>query len=319
MSIINLLFIIVCISSSFSNIIKDSELSEYKEELKQIFYHFQFIKSNSNFKILSYTFNYNEIIYLPINCSNISKTNESKIILENCTMTIFSKLKVVKDYYCLLYEENDIVDLNITNITFKKEYDRYSIVCFNYSSLKLNKYKPYYHSSLFQLENKKKISTLRAINFIINLKYFLLPGKITKKDEVNAILALLIMNEPYYANNIHKKPSVTYFTYLNSKSGSYVNTRDFVRMTNLIIKIEYSIEYDLNYKEGLLIIDNCLFKNKDFEIDKNNIKFYYSSHYDHKGIQHKELEDFFVGKFMEDLKKTIRNYYSNNQEKNNNK
>ena len=71
------------------------------------------------------------------------------------------------------------------------------------------------------------------------------------------------MRQPYYDVELfdtEKVNKVTYFNYLMSKFDTIVNMRESTRVGRLTIILEYSVNFNLNYQEANIHLDNFYFK-----------------------------------------------------------
>lgn len=277
--------------------------------ISETFNYFQNKKFDIEYNKSSFVYTFKNSHMLPPVCSLLTYKNNSIFYFEDCIITIFSQFELRNGEQLILTDESNLIDLKITNFTLSLDSDHYFISNFNLEQMLLNEYKPYLKSSLFQNDFRDNLKIKMDESYNEFLNNYLAPSKINKKDEVNAILTMLIIAKPYFnTNSTGTQPKVTYFSYLSSKCKNFINTKEFVKMGDLRINIEFSIDYNLNYKAGYFKISNILFMNQKFDIN-GNIDFEELITTENMP---QEIKDFLIAKFKEDLENARKEYYSSN-------
>ena len=151
-----------------------------------------------------------------------------------------------------------------------------------------------------------KNSILEQYLKIVNDKYT--PNQtINKKVELNAILSLLFMRQPYYDVKLfdtEKVNKVTYFNYLMSKFDTIVNMRESTRVGRLTIILEYSVNFNLNYQEANIHLDNFYFKDKNLTFDSSTFEN------EDNPQEAEEIKSFLVKAVEKDLFSSKNSYYN---------
>ncbi len=276
--------------------------------IAETFNYFQNKKFDIEYRNSSFSYSLKGAHLLPPQCNIQKYENNSVFYFEDCTITIFSQFELKNGDQVILTDDSSLIDLSIKNFSLTLDTDHYSISAFYLLEMKLNEYKPYLKSSLFQGDFRIGFQNTLDKYYKDSLNNYLYPSAINKKDEVNAILTMLFMTKPYFnTESTNANPKVTYFSYLSSQCKNFINTKEFVRMGDLRINIEYSIDFNLNYKSGFFKISNTLFMNQNF-VMSGDIDF---QELFTQNIS-EEIKQFLVSKFLEDLEKARREYYSSN-------
>ena len=126
---------------------------------------------------------------------------DNGIEYSNCILTIVTEFNILNGDITVLTNTGVLIDIKIEKMIYKGSNEIYHLEISEDSQLYMNTNKAFMRSGLFSfipsILPSIKNSILEQYLKIVNDKYT--PNQtINKKDELNAILSLLFMRQPYY-------------------------------------------------------------------------------------------------------------------------
>jgi hypothetical protein len=153
--------------------------------------------------------------------------------------------------------------------------------------------------------------------YIQTINDFYTPTIFNKKDELNGVLSLLFMRKVYYNTEVDdgdEFKKVTYFYYLDHQVVGVVNTRDCVKIGKLIVIVEYSVDFDLNYKQGMVEFNDFVFVDKMILYSKVNfISEGDGLDEDGEEKENERIVSFIVNKVVKELQDSNDEYYTSKE------
>lgn len=233
----------------------------------------------------------------------------------NCILTGVTDFIINNGQSVVLTISGVLFDITVPFMNFTESNEVYHLNASKEGTFFINTERPFLKLGVFSFIATKfeeyKNSVLDQYMKILN--DFYTPDVINKKDELNAILSLLFMRKPFYDVNQmeigEKKKKVTYFNYLSNKFDTVVNMRDSARFGKLIIVVEYSVDFNLNYQEGNIIFDNFYFHERNFTYDgePSFVNEFFPE-------EEEEVKNFFKGRVPSDLNESRTAYYNGTNE-----
>ena len=253
-------------------------------------------------------------------CINITENPQSKnITFNNCTI-------VLNTQFHLSYKHQPNIDsstlftttplflsLFLPELTFIDLNEHYkAIIPSNTSSLSFNAHLPLFKTGHFSmLTQSEALSQLTndITSFYLNIvNDYYSQNQINKKDELNAILSLLPvqgcvldLGEP----STNEKYKLNYVNYLKHEMEQAINSRDGVAVKVINVTVEYSVNFNLSYSEGNMLIKQVEYKGNDLRFEQ--FDFYYPEKY--PDIYYKELDLIFLNNFVREFQKAKERYY----------
>ena len=253
-------------------------------------------------------------------CINITENPQSKnITFNNCTI-------VLNTQFHLSYKHQPNIDSNtlftttplflslfLPELTFIDLNEHYkAIIPSNTSSLSFNAHLPLFKTGHFSmLTQSEALSQLTndITSFYLNIvNDYYSQNQINKKDELNAILSLLPvqgcvldLGEP----STNEKYKLNYVNYLKHEMEQAINSRDGVAVKVINVTVEYSVNFNLSYSEGNMLIKQVEYKGNDLKFEQ--FDFYYPEKY--PDIYYKELDLIFLNNFVREFQKAKERYY----------
>lgn len=258
---------------------------------------------------------YSEKVYFFIPKCESFKQDEKNINYFNCVLTGVTDFIINNGQNVVLSIPGILFDITIPYMNFTESDEVYHLDASKEGTFFINTERPFLKLGAFSFIATKfeeyKNSVLDQYMKILN--DFYTPDVINKKDELNAILSLLFMRKPFYDVNQmeigEKRKKVTYFNYLSNKFETVVNMRDSARFGKLIIVVEYSVDFNLNYQEGNIIFDNFYFHEGNYTYDGEpsfvNELF---------PEEEEEVKNFFKARVPSDLSESRTAYYNGTNE-----
>ena len=189
---------------------------------------------------------------------------DNGIEYSNCILTIVTEFNILNGDITVLTNTGVLIDIKIEKMIYKGSNEIYHLEISEDSQLYMNTNKAFMRSGLFSfipsILPSIKNSILEQYLKIVNDKYT--PNQtINKKDELNAILSLLFMRQPYYDVEL-----------FDTEKDTIVNMRESTRVARLTIILEYSVNFNLNYQEDNIHLDNFYFKDKNLTFDSSTFE-----------------------------------------------
>lgn len=261
--------------------------------------------SNETFTILS---NKKTTLVYPL-CEQYIIT-DNRIEYSNCILTLVTDFNILKGDITVLTNTGVIIDISIEKMIYTGSNEIYHLDISGDTQIYMNTNRAFMRSGLFSfipsILPSIKNNIIEHYLSIVNSKYT--PNEtINKKDELNAILSLLFMRQPYYDVELfdtEKISKVTYFNYLSSNFDCTFNMRESTRIGRLTIVLEYSVNFNLNYQEAYVYFDNFYFSNKVLEFEPpifENVE---------DPQEKEEIKSFLENKVKEDLISSKKSYYN---------
>ena len=261
--------------------------------------------SNETFTILS---NKKTTLVYPL-CEQYIIT-DNRIEYSNCTLTLVTDFNILKGDITVLTNTGVLIDISIEKMIYTGSNEIYHLDISGDTQIYMNTNRAFMRSGLFSfipsILPSIKNNIIEHYLSIVNSKYT--PNEtINKKDELNAILSLLFMRQPYYDVELfdtEKINKVTYFNYLSSNFDCTFNMRESTRIGRLTIVLEYSVNFNLNYQEAYVYFDNFYFSNKVLEFEPpifENVE---------DPQEKEEIKSFLENKVKEDLISSKKSYYN---------
>ena len=261
--------------------------------------------SNETFTILS---NRKTTLIYPL-CEKYTITDNG-IEYSNCILTLVTDFNILKGDITVLTNSGVLIDISIEKMVYTGRNEIYHLDISGETQINMNTNKAFMRSGLFSfipsILPSIKNNIIAHYLSIVNSKYT--PNEtINKKDELNAILSLLFMRQPYYDVELfdtEKINKVTYFNYLSSNFDCTFNMRESTRVGRLTIVLEYSVNFNLNYQEANVYFDDFYFTNKVLEFEPPIFENMDNPQ------EEEEIKKFFENKVKEDLISSKKSYYN---------
>lgn len=261
--------------------------------------------SNETFTILS---NRKTTLIYPL-CEKYTITDNG-IEYSNCILTLVTDFNILKGDITVLTNSGVLIDISIEKMVYTGRNEIYQLDISGETQINMNTNKAFMRSGLFSfipsILPSIKNNIIAHYLSIVNSKYT--PNEtINKKDELNAILSLLFMRQPYYDVELfdtEKINKVTYFNYLSSNFDCTFNMRESTRVGRLTIVLEYSVNFNLNYQEANVYFDDFYFTNKVLEFEPPIFENMDNPQ------EEEEIKKFFENKVKEDLISSKKSYYN---------
>lgn len=261
--------------------------------------------SNETFTILS---NRKTTLIYPL-CNKYTITDNG-IEYSNCILTLVTDFNILKGDITVLTNSGVLIDISIEKMVYTGRNEIYHLDISGETQINMNTNKAFMRSGLFSfipsILPSIKNNIIAHYLSIVNSKYT--PNEtINKKDELNAILSLLFMRQPYYDVELfdtEKINKVTYFNYLSSNFDCTFNMRESTRVGRLTIVLEYSVNFNLNYQEANVYFDDFYFTNKVLEFEPPIFENMDNPQ------EAEEIKRFFENKVKEDLISSKKSYYN---------
>ena len=261
--------------------------------------------SNETFTILS---NRKTTLIYPL-CEKYTITDNG-IEYSNCILTLVTDFNILKGDITVLTNSGVLIDISIEKMVYTGRNEIYHLDISGETQINMNTNKAFMRSGLFSfipsILPSIKNNIIAHYLSIVNSKYT--PNEtINKKDELNAILSLLFMRQPYYDVELfdtEKINKVTYFNYLSSNFDCTFNMRESTRVGRLTIVLEYSVNFNLNYQEANVYFDDFYFTNKVLEFEPPIFENMDNPQ------EAEEIKRFFENKVKEDLISSKKSYYN---------
>lgn len=261
--------------------------------------------SNETFTILS---NRKTTLVYPL-CEKYTITDNG-IEYSNCILTLVTDFNILKGDITVLTNSGVLIDISIEKMVYTGRNEIYHLDISGETQINMNTNKAFMRSGLFSfipsILPSIKNNIIAHYLSIVNSKYT--PNEtINKKDELNAILSLLFMRQPYYDVELfdtEKINKVTYFNYLSSNFDCTFNMRESTRVGRLTIVLEYSVNFNLNYQEANVYFDDFYFTNKVLEFEPPIFENMDNPQ------EEEEIKKFFENKVKEDLISSKKSYYN---------
>lgn len=261
--------------------------------------------SNGTFTILS---NKKTTLIYPL-CEQYIIT-DNRIEYSNCILTLVTDFNILKGDITVLTNTGVLIDISIEKMIYTGSNEIYHLDISGDTQIYMNTNRAFMRSGLFSfipsILPSIKNNIIEHYLSIVNSKYT--PNEtINKKDELNAILSLLFMRQPYYDVELfdtEKISKVTHFNYLSSNFDCTFNMRESTRIGRLTIVLEYSVNFNLNYQEAYVYFDNFYFSNKVLEFEPpifENVE---------DPQEKEEIKSFLENKVKEDLISSKKSYYN---------
>lgn len=253
-------------------------------------------------------------------CERTSENPKAKnITFHNCTITFTTQFQIIhrhqstSDIKNLFTTPPVFFSLFLPQLTFIDLGEQYkAIIPSNTSSLSFNEFHPLfitgYFSKMKEIEALTRITNDFTLNYLNIINDYYSQNQINKKDELNAILSLLQvqgcvldLGEP----NINEKYKLNYLNYLKHEMKQAINSKDGVAVEVINVTVEYSVNFNLSYSEGNMLIQQVEYKGSDLKFDKFN--FYYPKKY--PDIYSQELDFIFKLNFVRDFQLAMEKYY----------
>ena len=261
--------------------------------------------SNETFTILS---NRKTTLVYPL-CEKYTITDNG-IEYSNCILTLVTDFNILKGDITVLTNSGVLIDISIEKMVYTGRNEIYHLDISGETQINMNTNRAFMRSGLFSfipsILPSIKNNIIAHYLSIVNSKYT--PNEtINKKDELNAILSLLFMRQPYYDVELfdtEKINKVTYFNYLSSNFDCTFNMRESTRVGRLTIVLEYSVNFNLNYQEANVYFDDFYFTNKVLEFEPPIFENMDNPQ------EEEEIKKFFENKVKEDLISSKKSYYN---------
>ena len=261
--------------------------------------------SNETFTILS---NKKTTLVYPL-CNKYTITDNG-IEYSNCILTLVTDFNILKRDITVLTNSGVLIDISIEKMVYTGRNEIYHLDISGETQINMNTNRAFMRSGLFSfipsILPSIKNNIIAHYLSIVNSKYT--PNEtINKKDELNAILSLLFMRQPYYDVELfdtEKINKVTYFNYLSSNFDCTFNMRESTRVGRLTIVLEYSVNFNLNYQEANVYFDDFYFTNKVLEFEPPIFENMDNPQ------EEEEIKKFFENKVKEDLISSKKSYYN---------
>ena len=261
--------------------------------------------SNETFTILS---NRKTTLIYPL-CEKYTITDNG-IEYSNCILTLVTDFNILKGDITVLTNSGVLIDISIEKMVYTGRNEIYHLDISGETQINMNTNRAFMRSGLFSfipsILPSIKNNIIAHYLSIVNSKYT--PNEtINKKDELNAILSLLFMRQPYYDVELfdtEKINKVTYFNYLSSNFDCTFNMRESTRVGRLTIVLEYSVNFNLNYQEANVYFDDFYFTNKVLEFEPPIFENMDNPQ------EEEEIKKFFENKVKEDLISSKKSYYN---------
>lgn len=261
--------------------------------------------SNETFTILS---NKKTTLVYPL-CNKYTITDNG-IEYSNCILTLVTDFNILKRDITVLTNSGVLIDISIEKMVYTGRNEIYHLDISGETQINMNTNRAFMRSGLFSfipsILPSIKNNIIAHYLSIVNSKYT--PNEtINKKDELNAILSLLFMRQPYYDVELfdtEKINKVTYYNYLSSNFDCTFNMRESTRVGRLTIVLEYSVNFNLNYQEANVYFDDFYFTNKVLEFEPPIFENMDNPQ------EEEEIKKFFENKVKEDLISSKKSYYN---------
>ena len=261
--------------------------------------------SNETFTILS---NRKTTLVYPL-CEKYTITDNG-IEYSNCILTLVTDFNILKGDITVLTNSGVLIDISIEKMVYTGRNEIYHLDISGETQINMNTNRAFMRSGLFSfipsILPSIKNNIIAHYLSIVNSKDT--PNEtINKKDELNAILSLLFMRQPYYDVELfdtEKINKVTYFNYLSSNFDCTFNMRESTRVGRLTIVLEYSVNFNLNYQEANVYFNDFYFTNKVLEFEPPIFENMDNPQ------EAEEIKRFFENKVKEDLISSKKSYYN---------
>lgn len=273
----------------------------------------------NNITLSTANINLIQTVFLQPKCENYSLISNTIVLYANCTLTLFTKPVILIEGINVFNEDFLIMDLFTKYISYKEKRGYHYVIDIdlNQTTLNLNYNKPFLNVGHFaeMLKHIKDIKYKIVDTYLQTINDFYTPTIFNKKDELNAVLSLLFMRKVYYNTELDEDDSykkVTYFYYLDHQVVGIVNMRDCVKIGKLIIIVEYSVDFDLNYKQGMVEFIDFVFVDKGIMYRKVNFT---NEDVDDDGEvkENERIVNFIVNKVVKELKDSNDEYYTSKE------
>jgi hypothetical protein len=253
-------------------------------------------------------------------CINITENPQSKnITFNNCTIILNTQFHLSYKHQphsnsnTLFTTTPLFLSLFLQELTFIDLNEHYkAIIPSNTSSLSFNAHLPLFKTGQFSMLSQSKALTQLTsdiTSFYLNVvNDYYSQNQINKKDELNAILSLLPvqgcvldLGEP----STNEKYKLNYVNYLKHEMEQAINSRDGVAVKVINVTVEYSVNFNLSYSEGNMLIQQVEYKGSDLRFER--FDFYYPEKY--PDIYYKELDLIFLNNFIREFQKAKERYY----------
>ena len=270
--------------------------------------------SNTNIDLI-------QTVFLQPKCINHSLISNTNVLYENCTLTLFAKPIVIIQGVNILNEDFLIIDLYTKYISYieKSAYHYVIDIDVNQTTVNVNYNKLFLNVGHFA-ETPKDIQDIKykiVDTYIQTINDFYTPTIFNKKDELNAVLSLLFMRKVCYNTEVDdgdEFKKVTYFYYLDHQVVGVVNMRDCVKIGKLIVIVEYSVDFDLNYKQGMVEFNDFVFVDKMILYSKVNfISEGDGLDEDGEEKENERIVSFIVNKVVKELQDSNDEYYTSKE------
>lgn len=214
---------------------------------------------------------------------NQPTSNSTYVSYSNCILIviIYSKIIIMKDYEIEL--NTFLMELSFSSMVYEYSSNKMS-VAITYDSCNYNK-KNTMASSLTILEPfdrlMTKVGNRIANDYIENIKQE--SGIMTQSTffgDFNSIFNILSMNGPYFYKQIDNEEDMPYQVTFYSIKSAIINhplsLKDQIIVEKVLVPFEFSIDCDLNYKEGKITL---LYASMSYEngVNWTNINFQFES------------------------------------------